>query len=122
MLERERKKFAEALVSPRLIFAQMHTLSQPSPQSDGRQSFIRSTRFVIIVNGRSLRCLIISHASSLHTSAESRKKSEVMQANTLVDAAIANSPERFFFIGRLKERVLYISDASRPTDESRRYT
>ena len=104
------------------MVAQMHTLSQPSPQSDGRQSFIRSTRFVIIVNGRSLRCLIISHASSLHTSAESRKKSEVMQANTLVDAAIANSPERFFFIGRLKERVLDISDASRPTDESRRYT
>lgn len=125
MLERERKKFAEALVSPRLIFhGRADAYVVPAVAPIGRQASPLSavTRFVIIVNGRSLRCLIISHASSLHTSAESRKKSEVMQANTLVDAAIANSPERFFFIGRLKERVLYISDASRPTDESRRYT
>ena len=74
-----KKKIVLSILSVALIWTLAAAVIMVLPQSGGRHSRTRCGRFVSRKNTTSLRWRMMSHASTRHGSASSKKKSEVMQ-------------------------------------------
>ena len=125
MLERERKKFAEALVSPRLIFhGRADAYVVPAVAPIGRQAVLYPQYPLRYYRERQIAPLpdhiprfVPPHIGGIEEEIRGHAGEHACRCG---DRELAGT--LFLLSEDSKERVLYISDASRPTDESRRYT